>query len=53
MDQKELIEILKEIGWSKAELSRRMGYSKATVTRWVEVPEPVAKYLRLVKTILT
>ena len=48
MRKADLKQILEEIGWSQAELSRRVGVSEATITRWVEVPGPVEAYIRLV-----
>ena len=52
MKQSELKIILRKLGWSKAELARRMGYEADTVSRWKEVPKPVELYLDLVSRIL-
>lgn len=42
-----MVVILGRLGWSKAELSRRVGLHPITVYRWKVVPGPVAAYLRL------
>jgi hypothetical protein len=44
---------LKELGWSKAELARRIDVDPKTVSRWKKIPGPVAAYLRLVRRIHT
>jgi hypothetical protein len=52
MDKKWLMDILARIGWSQAELARRIGVSPVTITRWKEVPGPVEAYLILVDRLL-
>lgn len=43
----ELDEALDRLGWSKAELCRRLGLHRNTPSRWSEVPRYVAEYLRV------
>lgn len=47
MTQPELTTILRGIGWSRASLAVRLGYSDRGATqRWPEVPEAIATYLQ-------
>jgi len=47
MQTVKLEQILNELGWSKAELARRVNIHPGTISRWKEVPGPVAAYLSL------
>ena len=48
MTPTELEEALERLGWSKAELCRRLGLHRNTPSRWKEgVPRYVAEYLRV------
>lgn len=38
--------LLSELGWSKAEFSRRAGYHAETVSRWEEPPMWALRWLR-------
>lgn len=40
-------EILTTLGWSQAELARRIKVRPGSVSRWKTVPGAVAAYLRL------
>ena len=42
----ELSEFLEASGWSKAQVSRHVGVSKAAVGQWKEVPEKYLEDLR-------
>lgn len=39
--------VLGELGWSKAELARRLGLDPNTVTRWKQPPGYAKEYLRV------
>ena len=43
----ELSEFLELTGWTKAQVSRHVGVSKAAVGQWCEIPERYAEDLRL------
>ena len=43
----DLERILDEFGWSKRELAERVKVHPVTISRWKEVPGPVAAYLEL------
>lgn len=49
MTKPEMRAILSELGWSQAELSRRLGIRASTVAQWPEenIPGPAAAYLRV------
>lgn len=56
MTKSELVTRLKEIGWSQAELSRRIRVYPNTVSAWatgkVPVPGYVLSYLEVVRTLV-
>jgi len=47
MDRIELKTVLSELGWSQSKLARRIGVNVNTISRWSEVPGPVAAYIEL------
>jgi DNA-binding Xre family transcriptional regulator len=47
MERSEMEEYLDRLGWSKTDLSRRIGVDRVTVSRWRVVPGPVEAYLKL------
>lgn len=49
MTKPEMRDILSELGWSQAELSRRLNIRPSTVAQWPEkkIPGPAAAYLRV------
>lgn len=47
MDGGELLDILDDLGWTKAEFSRRLGLHQNTVYDWAEVPRYAVAYLEL------
>lgn len=47
MTKDEMKEILTTLGWSQAELARRIQVRPGSVSRWKTVPGAVAAYLRL------
>ena len=48
MNASELDVVLKELGWSRLKLCRRLGLHRNTPSRWKgEVPKYVAEYLRV------
>ena len=49
MNKQELSVILDSFGWTQRKLAERMGISEITVSRWDEVPTPVAEYIKLVR----
>jgi predicted transcriptional regulator len=51
MDKKELKEVLIRLGWTQAELARRVGKSQVSVSRWRRVPGCVVAYLRLYESV--
>lgn len=47
-DARQLNDALRRLGWSRAELGRRINLHPNTISRWGDkVPGPVAAYLRL------
>ncbi len=43
----EFMDILDDLGWTKAEFSRRLGLHQNTVYDWEEVPQYAVAYLEL------
>lgn len=51
MNAEDLRKALKDLGWSQAELARRLGREPHTITEWMyrgEVPAYASAYLRAV-----
>ena len=51
MPGSEMVAALKRLGWSQAELGRRLGVKASSVTRWAQTEAPgyVVEYLRVME----